>query len=641
MRGRFSIFLFLLLTGFCIKAVATHIVGGEMTYKCLGNNVYQLRLDIYQDCLTGDPQAIAQDNPAYISIYYGDGTVYPFGNRDYDSISASSLILVPPNFKNDCVKNPPATCLRKVSFIKNYTLPPSSTGYRIYYQRCCRNGSIVNIINPGAVGATYSCTIPPQLQATCNNGAVFKNYPPQIICINNPLVYDHSATDADGDSLSYEFCEAYIGGSPNDAKPIPTPPAPGDSVQYAPFFSSKKPMAGNPPIQIDAATGMISGTPNLAGRYVVTVCCHEWRNGVMINTVKREFQFVVTNCSKAVVADIPQHSTDFNTYVVECNSKTVHFDNNSSGGFSYSWNFGVATDPADTSSQFEPTYTYPDTGVYYVTLVVNRGTTCPDSITRAVKIFPTYKADFSFDGLHCPGSPVQFTDLSEATYKPVTEWNWSFGDSTFSTDQNPVHIYDTGHAYNVTLISKSIKGCTDTITKQIDIEKFKPFAGNDTIIVKGEYINFKASGGVVYTWTPGTFLNNTNVNNPTGYYPDTGRISYVVHIISANNCEGNDTVNVQIVGQASVFVPSGFTPNGDGLNDILRPIGIGFRNVNYFRVFNRWGQQVYFSSRFKIGWDGNNEGGRAADVGTYFWVLSLTDRFGKEQLVKGDVTLIR
>lgn len=640
MRGKFSICLFLLMVAFFINAKATHIVGGEMTYRCLGNNVYQVRLDIYQDCLTGDPTAISQDNPAYITIYTGDGLLYPFpGGRTYDSIQSSGRVTVPPNFKNDCVKNPPATCLWRQTFIKNYTLPANATGYRIYYARCCRNGSIVNIVNPGAVGATYFCVIPPQAQAPCNNSAVFKNYPPQIICINNPLVYDHAATDADGDSLSYEFCEAYIGGSPNDAKPIPTPPA--DSVQYAPFFSSKKPMAGNPPIQIDPQTGLITGTPNLAGRYVVTVCCHEWRNGVMINTVKREFQFVVTNCSKAVVADIPQLSTDFNTYVVECKTNTVKFVNHSSGGFSYYWNFGVATDPADTSNAFEPTYTYPDTGIYYVTLVVNRGTTCPDSITRAVKIFPTYKADFTFDGVRCPGVPVQFTDLSEATYKPITEWSWSFGDGTTSNVQNPQHVYDTGHLYNVTLISKSIKGCTDTVSKQIDIEKFKPFAGNDTIIVKGESINFKASGGVIYTWTPSTFLNNGDIGNPTGYYPDTGRITYVVHIVSANNCEGYDTVNVQIVGQPSIFVPSAFTPNGDGLNDILRPIGIGFRNVNYFRVFNRWGQQVYFSSRFKIGWDGNNNGGHPADVGTYFWVLSLTDRFGKEQMVKGDVTLIR
>lgn len=115
-------------------------------------------------------------------------------------------------------------------------------------------------------------------------------------------------------------------------------------------------MAGNPIVQINPVTGVITGTPNISGRFVVTVCCNEWRNGVIINSVKREFQFVVTNCSKAVVANIPQYSTDFNTYKVECASKTVTFDNKSTGGSTYYWDFGVASQQNDTSNDFSPTF---------------------------------------------------------------------------------------------------------------------------------------------------------------------------------------------------------------------------------------------------------------------------------------------
>lgn len=638
MRYLFAILVTILIAGGFSPARATHIVGGELTYKCLGNNQYQISINIYQDCISGDPTAIAQDDPAYISIFDGVNPTRIL----FDSIRSSSKQLVPPNFKNECVKNPPPTCLNKVTFVKTFTLPENTNGYRVIYQRCCRNGTIVNIINPGAVGATYSCVIPPSRQAICNTSAVFKNYPPQIICINNPLVYDHSAFDADGDSLSYEFCEAYIGGSPNDAKPIPDLPAPGDSVQYASFYNSRRPMTGNPPIQINPATGLITGTPNIQGRYVVTVCCHEWRNGEIINTVKREFQFVVTNCSKAVVANIPQYSSDFNTYIVECTSDHVHFVNQSTGGFAYFWDFGVPGATDDTSNSFEPDFVYPDTGIYYVKLVVNRGTTCPDSITRAVKIYPTYKADFTYSGLLCPHTPIQFTDQSVATYKPIVQWNWDFGDSSgTATDQNPTYTYNKGGTYNVTLISKSRRGCTDTAVKQLIVEDFKPYAGGgDTIIVKGESINFNATGGVQYTWTPATYLNNPLIGNPIGYYPDTGRTTYIVHIVSENGCQGNDTLGVWVVGQASIYVPSAFTPNGDGLNDILVPIGIGYRNVNYFRIYNRWGQEVYYGTKFKIGWDGT-QGGRPADMGVFYWVLSLTDRFGKEEIYKGDVTLIR
>ena len=142
-------------------------------------------------------------------------------------------------------------------------------------------------------------------------------------------------------------------------------------------------------------------------------------------------------------------------------------------------------------------------------------------------------------------------------------------------------------------------------------------------------------------WTPDTYLNNPDISNPVGYYPDTTRINYFVHIKSEVGCEGDDTVNVWVVGQAALFVPSAFTPNGDGLNDRLRPIGIGYHSFNYFRIFNRWGQIVYSSIYLEDdGWDGTF-GGKPAPLDTYFYELSINDRFGKVQKLKGDITLIR
>lgn len=633
-------FVFLLFTGRSNYVFASHIVGGEMTYKCLGQisqgfTRYQIRLDIYQDCLNGLPQAIAQDNPAFITIFNMNGSAYIV-----DSVYYNNYLIVPPNFSNSCITNPPTTCLRKETFIKNYDLPNNNSGFIVAYQRCCRNASIVNIVTPDAVGATYFCIIPPVTPtSTCNNSAVFKNYPPQIICINNPLVYDHSATDADGDSLSYELCESYVGGSNQDPKPYPFPP-PYSTVLYSTGFSAIKPMAGNPQIQINPVTGVITGTPNLLGRFVVTVCCNEWRNQQIINTVKREFQFVVTNCSKAVVANIPQYSQEFNTYVVDCKDYTVHFDNLSTGGFSYSWDFGVPNMTSDTSNQFSPTFTYPDTGTYVVKLVVNKGTTCPDSITRFVKVYPVFHTDYTFSGLPCPHSPIQFNDSSYGSLAPIS-WYWNFDDSSaIASIPNPVHTFDSGGIYKVALITKNSKGCIDTAVKDVSIEHFKPFAGNDTVIVKGESIDFNAQGGIDYTWTPGTNLSATDIPNPVGYYPNIGEFDYNVHIKSIGGCEGDDSIKVWVVNQSSLFVPTGFTPNGDGRNETLQPFGVGYRNINYFRVFNRWGQQVFYTTKFKEGWDGTWKG-VPQDIGTYYWILSITNRFGKEEIVKGNSELIR
>lgn len=630
--------VFLLASG---EVMATHVVGGEVTYTYLGNSVYRFRIDIYRDCINGDVQAISQDNPAYISVFSGNGT-----RLFSDSINSSSRILIPDNFSNDCINNKPATCLDRITFFKNYTLPENPAGYYLVYQRCCRNGTILNIVNPGSTGATYYCQVPPAslTNPIVNNSAVFKNYPPQIICINNPLFYDHSATDADGDSLSYEFCTAFGGGSANDAKPVPTSlnfPA----VSYYFPYSAKLPMGpGNASLKIDPVTGMITGTPAQLGRYVVTVCCHEWRNGVIINTVTREFQFVVTNCSKAVVANIPQLSSEFNTFIVQCKGYTVKFRNLSKGANdtydAYSWDFGVPGINSDTSHLAEPEYTYPDTGTYLVKLKVNRGSTCTDSIERFVKIYPSFHVDFDHSGLPCPDAPIDFINRTSSTYQPVVSYDWDFGDGKSSKDFAPQHVYDTGGDYTVILRAQNIKGCYDSSIKQVSIGRFKAFAGNDTIIVQGESIIFNATGGSFYTWTPAAYLNNPNIANPIGYYPDTGRFVYSVHVASQGGCVGDDTITVWVVGQSSIYVPSAFSPNGDGINDVLRPIGVGYRNINYFRVYNRWGQSVFYSTRWGAGWDGQYQG-KNADIGTYFWMLSIKDRFGKDVKMTGDATLIR
>lgn len=615
-----------------IPAMASHIVGGEVTYSCLGNGRYEVSLDIYQDCLNGEILAIRDDTPAFIGIFDLSS-----GSEQVIRINPSHSMIVPANFSNDCVDNPPPTCLNRLRFRFITDLPLQAGGHRIVYSRCCRNGSTTNIQRPDETGATFFVDIPGSGIASCNQGAVFNEYPPQIICVNNPLVYDHSATDPDGDSLSYEFCSAYIGGSLSDPKPIPQAGVP-PFVRYITGYSAQRPMGGNPSIRIDPQTGIITGTPNIQGRYVVNVCCHEWRNGVKINTIRREFQFVVTNCSKAVVANIPQYSEEFNTYVVECSGHTVHFDNTSVGGHDYTWYFGV---PGATSKEFQPSYTYPDTGTYSVKLVVNEGTTCPDSITRLVKIYPEFRADFRYEGTLCPQTPIEFLDQSEATFKPVNQWYWSFGDDGLSTEQNPRHVFAVGGTYEILLAAGTEKGCRDTVSKWVEIDDFRPFAGNDTIIVLGEKIEFQARGGTYYQWEPSDFLNQDNIPDPVGHYTELGTFDYAVRIRTENGCEATDSIRVQVARDPSLFVPSAFTPNGDGINDYLRPLAVGYSRIRFFRVYNRYGEEVYYSTEFRDrGWDGTLRGEKA-ELGTYYWVLGVINRHGEEELIKGDVVLIR
>lgn len=636
------LFICLVISG---DIFASHIVGGDFTYKHLGDTLiggiwhkkYKVTLYIYQDCITGVPEAIAQDDPAFFTVY--ESSIIPFRvdtNIFYDRTPGSGgAISVPANFSNDCVDNIPQLCLMRKRFEKTYYLPPSSVGYIVIYQRCCRNSSIANLVDPGDKGATYYCVIPPTL--VNNSSAVFKNYPPQIICQNNPLYYDHSATDADGDSLSYEFCAAEEGASGPDIKPKVATPPPFDTVDYFPPYTYNNAITGSPAIQIDPTTGIITGTPNRIGRYLVTVCCTEWRNGMIVNIMKREFQFVVTNCSKKVVADIPMFSNAPNTYIVNCKDNKVHFVNKSTGGFSYQWSFGAA---GAGSGAFEPDFNYPDTGTYVVKLVVNPGSTCPDSISRLVKIYPVFKSKFEDSGLYCPGSVIKFKDLTEATVKPITRWSWNFGDGGSSTEQNPLHAFKEGGTYNVMLSAENTKNCTDTTVNRVVVQDFAPYAGDDTIIVKGEYIQFDAKGGTNYKWTPADNLSATDISNPVGKYPDTGTYTYSLYVTSSYGCKGYDTINVRVVPKASFVVPTAFTPNGDGLNDFFRAKAVGYRQMKYFKVYNRFGEEVFFGKSLEVGWDGmfNN---KPAEMGVYFWHLAYVDRYGNEGHLQGDVTLLR
>ncbi|WP_118973428.1 PKD domain-containing protein [Taibaiella koreensis] len=637
LRRWYGAIIVFLAVCFPVITHASHMIGGDVTYRCLGGNNFEITITLFQDCLYGEPGALAQDNPAFYSIFSGSSLVRA------DSVSAISTEIVNPNFSNACINNYPNTCMRKQVFRFRVNLPATNVGYTIVYERCCRNASINNIVTPGNVGVTYYATIPPFTSGSCpNNSAVFKNFPPQIICANNPLVYDFSASDPDGDSLSYRLCSARPGGSTTDAKPYgaamdPTPA--NNSVSYLPPYSAAMPMSGIPPLQVNPVTGLMTGTPNAMGRFVVTVCVDEWRNGSVINTVSRDVQFVVTNCSKAVVANIPELPDEPNTYTVECKGFTVHFVNLSTGGFSYLWEFGV---PGATSTDFEPTFTYPDTGTYVVRLTVNAGSTCPDSISRLVKIYPEYHADFDWAGKLCPGEAIQFNDRSTATYPPVVKWDWSLGDGSTSTDQNPVHVYaKPGGPQQVTLSSKSRLGCRDVVTKTLPMPYFDPFAGNDTIIVLGYPYTLNGTGSQFYQWTPTDFLNNPNIANPSVTFPDTGHYTYVLHGTSEEGCRANDTITIWVVSYGQIFVPNAFSPNGDGINDVLMPRIVGFSRINFFRIFNRYGQQVYGTVNDNYpAWDGR-QNGKVVDVGTYFWVLNATAADGTKVTKKGDITLIR
>jgi gliding motility-associated-like protein len=183
-------------------------------------------------------------------------------------------------------------------------------------------------------------------------------------------------------------------------------------------------------------------------------------------------------------------------------------------------------------------------------------------------------------------------------------------------------------------------GCLDdSITKNLSLQLLNIQASPDQTIDIWKSVQLNVTGGgTKFNWSPSTWLSNPSVSNPIAT-PLTD-ITYVVTASNNSGCTDSDSVTIKVNPLKDIYVPSGFTPNNDGLNDILRPfLGYGF-TLNEFTVYNRWGQQIFTTNQTNEGWDGliNN---RPQPAGVFVWLVQAKDPLGKSLIRKGTVNLIR
>ncbi len=193
-------------------------------------------------------------------------------------------------------------------------------------------------------------------------------------------------------------------------------------------------------------------------------------------------------------------------------------------------------------------------------------------------------------------------------------------------------------------------GCPVPFKDTFHVEVTPPIivnAGSDTTVVINQPLQFNATANdpraTIFTWTPTTGLNNPNIYNPIGLYnlsmPD--KITYTVSAKTSAGCEGTDNITVTIFRTGpELFVPSAFTPDGDGLNDYIYPICVGIQELKYFRIYNRWGQLVFSTNVIGDGWDGRIKG-IAQSTNNFVYIVEAVDYLGQKHFKKGNITLIR
>jgi hypothetical protein len=372
-----KIFIFIIFF-FPNIVLANHIVGGEIVMKSVGSPGefrYEVSLIQYFDCAQ-------TENPGPDSFV----TYTIFRRSDGQLMTENTFSVTEQEFvpytNPDCALG--FLCTLKVVYSHEITLDPElyndPLGYDIVWERCCRNWSTNNLIDPGWNGMTYTLHFPPVIK----DGQPFINSSPRLFpplsdyaCVNQLFYIDFAGTDDDGDSIIYSLAAPLDDSQDNNAginAVPPSQPPPHPIVNFAEGYDVNNMVKGDPSLMI-STDGFITVTPEEVGLYVFSVKAEEYRDGVIIGEARRDFQMlVVDGCDPPdppealvkvpgkddfykeddtiiFVASVPKcfdlFVTDAAGTNVTLNAEGVNFDSNSLGGI-FSFSDGIINNSGDT-----------------------------------------------------------------------------------------------------------------------------------------------------------------------------------------------------------------------------------------------------------------------------------------------------
>lgn len=538
---KFRVIILGLLLFTCAKVQATHIAGGEIFYDCLGGNDYRIVLRIYRDCSPDNTNNTGFDDDANISFF--DAANNLITNLIIPLQSSAPLSVVTAN---SCYQPVPYLCIEVGEYRGTINLPGLTGGYQVVHQRCCRNPQISNLSNPDVQGSSYTCFIPDPALAVCNSSARFVNTPTIAFCKDELFTFDHSAIDPDGDLLVYSLCNPLKGGSTTDPAPSPATPPPYPSVNWMGGFSANNPITGSPALSINA-NGMLTINPTQYGEYTVGICVSEYRNGTLINTVRRDFLFTVADCERRFAALVAAQSPDN-----FCGGLNFEPTNQSIRVDTYLWDFGETSSAADQSTLESPSYTYSDTGTYNVRLIANPGWTCADTTWVQFRAYPPIAARFTTPPGQCL-TGNSFDLVGEGNFGTKAQFLWNNGlyaTPPIATTLNQISLTfaDTGH-YPISL-TISDHGCTEIYQDTILVYPHptaRLSVPNELACVP---YTLKATDWSL-SWTPLSYYwdfgdgNSSTEQHPVHVYEEVGSYIVSLSVEATTGCAGTSSLAIE------------------------------------------------------------------------------------------------
>ncbi len=603
---------------------ATHIVGGELALTVVDAkaHTYNLALNLYFDVIRGNVGA--EDRQATVAIYSKRNNTL-LGQATLTLLSREEIVYTNPV----CTSSTPPVRTRLLRYEQLITLSPSSfndaLGYYAVWERCCRNGTITNIQDPGGQGNTFYLEFPPV--SMLNSSPVFTLPKGDFACVKRPFSFDFSANDADGDELRYSLVTPYSSRSDRN-NPILFPTAfPYPSISWNAGFSLTNVIPGSQPLRIDSNTGRLSFTPNTLGLYVFSVLCQEYRGGVKIGEVRRDFQLLVIDCpfnappkivfenktikegdSIVITANQLDRCVGFNitdslgvTATQKITMKVINASNLSADDVKLSLTSGVITSSTDILRAQMCWGKCLDKGNEAKSFEFDIVTTddgCPQPLTDTLHV------KVNLDPI--PNDPPEVsTDIPGNNISSLMNQEVRFTILGNDPDKDPMILKALGDGFNLADLGM-------------------------------QFASGQSSTGVIrqpFAWTPDCRLFQVK---PDGKL----RIAFLVQDEDCIN--QTDTVYVNMVikdidPQANLNeIPNVFTPNGDSSNELFTlsqflPRDNCSDQFQKIEVYNRWGLKVFESTSREFSWDG-----KGFPTGIYYYYVTY-----RNSHYKGTVSLLR
>jgi gliding motility-associated-like protein len=320
---------------------------------------------------------------------------------------------------------------------------------------------------------------------------------------------------------------------------------------------------------------------------------------------------------------------------ISCNQQPVQLGGAPQPGYYYSWSPPVGLSNTGVSNPIAT----PAVNTTYILTASKDGAGCSGKDTVVV-LGSVINADFSLKNT-CVGLPVPVINNSAAQGNQPISYSWDFSNGQLSQERIPVIKYQQPGTYAVKLTVTTPQCISSPVSKTVNLVVDKPRTGITYTPVRTP-VNFftplQARAGANFLWKPALYLSNATLERPV--FKGMADQQYTVEITTESGCKTVDTQQVKIYKKIDVFVPTAFTPDKNGVNDVLRPVLLGISELKYFRVYNRWGQLVFDTKTEQQGWDGTYQG-KLQPMQGYTWVLEAVDVDGVLVSRKGSAMLLR